>query len=321
MVKYTVKKLFLYPGQGSQYPGMGLDLYYHNRNVKDLFAIASDVLHTDVVKLLESGTEHDLMQTDRSQVLIMLVSLSASQILREKNINSDACAGFSLGEYAALVDAGVLKTEDAFHIVHERGRCMEHNSRKYDQDNQKAGMAAVIGKSFEEVKILLHNATIQDIYCAIATSPLQTSIAGTAVALTKAQTFFREKGLKFIPLKVSGPFHTPLMEEAADTFRNVLNSFEFFDPQKPVYSNVHGKQVHTGSEIKKLCVAQLISPVLWVEEEKTIMDNGYNTLYETGPGKTLTGLWHSFTKGISQHKVICRTMGTLEEIRSITHDA
>jgi [acyl-carrier-protein] S-malonyltransferase len=313
-----MKRCFLYPGQGAQFPGMGKDLYDQSPEVKELFGAASTAAGFDVAELIFSGTEDDLKATDRSQVAITTVNLAARRVLLARGIESAGAAGFSLGEYAALVDSGILTEIDTLQLVTSRGRIMERVSRSLDSDGGSAGMAAVIGMAPDAILACLNDAGVTEAYPANLNSPVQTVLSGTATGLEQAAVALKECGARrVITLKVSGPFHSPLMQAAKDDFSKELAGVEFKDPQKPVYSNVKGAAIDSGEEARRLCADQLIAPVRWVDEEAAILTDGYDELLEVGPGEVLCGLWKAFTKGREDVSLQCSPAGKLEQIVTI----
>lgn len=313
-----MKHCFLYPGQGAQFPGMGKDLYDHSPEAKELFGAATAAAGFDVADLIFSGSEDDLKATDRSQVAITTVNLAARRVLLARGIESAGAAGFSLGEYAALVDSGILTESDALQLVTQRGQIMERVSRSLDSDGGSAGMAAVIGLAPDAVLACLNDAGVTDAYPANLNSPVQTVLSGTASGLEQASEALKACGARrVIILKVSGPFHSPLMQAAKDDFAKELARVEFSNPQKPVYSNVKGSAIESGEEARGLCADQLVAPVRWVDEESSILADGYDLLLEVGPGEVLGGLWKSFTKGREDVTLECSPAGTLEQISAI----
>ncbi|MBN1698114.1 MAG: ACP S-malonyltransferase [Spirochaetales bacterium] len=305
-----MKTCFLFPGQGAQYPGMGKDLWEESDQVKKLFDIASGKTGIDMKKLLFEGSEEDLKATDKTQIAVTLVNLSSSMLLQEKGIKPDGFAGFSLGEYAALCEAGVISIDDVFPIVKARGILMEKASRALDSGEGNPGMAAVIGLSYDQCKNILSKGNLPDVYPANYNGPDQIVFSGTYSGLTAAEPRCKEAGARrYIMLKVSGPFHSPLLSEAAAGLADVLAGYTFNDPSKPVFSNVTGTIVRSGKEAKELCIKQVTSTVKWVDEEKALIDNGFDTFIETGPGAVLTGLLKRYTK-----EYICQPAGTLVDI-------
>lgn len=308
-----MRRVFLFPGQGAQYTGMARDLWEASDRVKALFDSASKATDMDLGHLLFQADEEALNATDSQQVAVTLANVAASTYLGERGIHAAGCAGFSLGEYAALHEAGVIDGEHLFPLVKARGSLMEAASRKLDGPDGQAGMAAVLGLVFEEVVPVLEELRCRDVYLANHNAPVQVVLAGTAAGLAAAQKRFDEAGaLRFVPLRVSGPFHSPLLQEARDGLRTVLADVPFHDPRKPVYSNVTGRRVSSGAEAKENLVRQVVSPVRWLEEEQVILDDGYEQVLEVGPGTVLAGLWKSFHK-----KLRCHPAGTVEAIEEL----
>lgn len=305
-----MKTCYLFPGQGAQYPGMGKDFFDASAEVRKLFSRASEITSMDLEKLLFEGTEEDLKATDKTQVAITLVNCAVSVFLKEKGITADGAGGFSLGEYAALWEAGVLSLEDLFAVVKVRGELMEKASRNLDSPEGSPGMAAVIGLGYDDVMSVLESLKEDRVTLANYNSPIQMVLSGTAAGLDKGEKLFDEAGaMKYVRLKVSGPFHSPLLKEARDGLEEELKGRRFNDPVKPVYANVTGKQISSGEEAKKLCVEQVVSTVRWVDEEQAILDAGYERILEVGPGKVLTGLWKSFYRQMKAQPV-----GTVEAV-------
>ncbi len=310
-----MKNCFLYPGQGAQFPGMARDLWEESDQVKELFTLASDVTGWDMTKLLFESPAEELSRTDKTQPAITLANGAVKLFLAQRGIVSQGCAGFSLGEYAALEDAGVLSPEDLFRLVKLRGDLMHRAGERFGSGDDAPGMAAVIGLTAPQIDGLFPAGT-EDVFPANYNAPNQIVLAGTARGLSRAEGLCKEAGARrFIKLKVSGPFHSPLLEEARRDFAETVETFTFKDPQKTLYSNVTGQVITSGEEAKALAVAQIISPVRWVDEENLIARDGYDTIIETGPGKVLTGLWKS-----AALEPACTPCGTAEEIQALIGD-
>jgi [acyl-carrier-protein] S-malonyltransferase len=289
---------------------MGMDLWEASQKVRDLFKLASDAAGFDVKHALSEGTAEDLAATDKAQILITLVDLSASVVLAEQGTLPDGCAGFSLGEYAALCTAGVVGVEAVFRIVKVRGELMERASRALDAAGGKPGMAAVLGMPAERAATVA--AGIEGVFVANHNSPVQLVLSGTAAGLSSAEELLKREGAKrFVRLKVSGPFHSPLMADARAAFEEALAGFAFADPILPVYSNVTAGPIASGAEARALCGRQVVSPVRWVDEEMRLLADGYGDFREAGPGTVLTGLFKALRPDVD-----CRPSGTLAEIHA-----
>ncbi|MDE0446353.1 MAG: ACP S-malonyltransferase [Spirochaetaceae bacterium] len=306
-----MKTCFLFPGQGAQYPGMGKDLFEASASVRELFAQASDATGLDLEALLFRGSAEDLQATNRTQIAVTLVNLAVARVLAERGIEAHGYAGFSVGEYAALAAAGVIADGDLFRIVQARGEAMEAASRGADTAAGPAGMAAVIGLAPERVTAAL--AGVDGAWAANFSSPAQVVLAGTAEGLAEAGQACTAAGARrVVPLKVSGPFHSPLIESARVRFAEVVAGFTFHDPARPVYANVTGGRIAGGAEAKRLCVQQIVSSVQWVTEINSLVEDGFGCFLETGPGKVLTGLMRGFDTAIS-----CTPVGTMEQVDAL----
>jgi [acyl-carrier-protein] S-malonyltransferase len=308
-----MKTAFLFPGQGAQYPGMARDLFDASPAVRELFALAADTTKMDVRRLLFEGSEEELKETVNTQVSITLANLAAAAVLAERGIRSQGAAGFSLGEFAALVDAGVLTAAQIFPLVKLRGEFMARAAASLDRSSGDPGMAAVLGLSPEKVDEALAQASIADLYGANYNSPNQVVISGTAAALTAGIDALKAAGARrVVVLKVSGPFHSPLLAEASRLLEEALKSVEFKNPTKALFSNVTGALVTTGADAKALAVRQVTAPVRWTTEERALLDAGFDRYLEVGPGAVLAGLWSSFHDALP-----CQAAGKLEQIQQI----
>ncbi|MDR1903614.1 MAG: ACP S-malonyltransferase [Treponema sp.] len=309
---------FLFPGQGAQYQGMALDfLEAGGTEARKLFEIASGVMGLDMEALLRDSDAETLKRTDISQPAVTLANLAAAGCLAEKGFKSKGCAGFSLGEYAALAGAGVISAEDCFRLVKERGAAMQAEAVRLRGEGGAPGMAAVIGLSPGEVETLIAGwkaGGLADLYAANINSPRQTVVAGTASALEEAENRFKAAGARrCVRLQVAGPFHSPLIAAAAGRFKPYLEAVRFSDPVIPLYSNVTGRLVGTGAEAKTLAIRQITEPVQWVREEAAIAAlSGIEACLETGPGKVLQGLWKD-----SGSTIPCLAAGTLADIAAL----
>jgi [acyl-carrier-protein] S-malonyltransferase len=216
------------------------------------------------------------------------------------------------------VEAGVLTVEDVVPLVKVRGELMEAASRELDGEAGRSGMIAVMGMDLETVRKTLEAQDFTDAFPSMQNSPVQTVVSGTAEGLERAQSVLKEAGARrVIPLKTSGPFHTPLMENARTEFEKALRGVEFADPKLPVYSNVTGELITDGNEAKDLCLKQLVNTVLWTSEEECLLRDGPGRLLEVGPGTVLAGLWKAFGKGRDDVDGVVEPAGTLEQIQAL----
>jgi [acyl-carrier-protein] S-malonyltransferase len=263
--------------------------------------------------LLSQSTAEQLQVTDKAQPAITLVNLAASAALREAGIAMAGCAGFSLGEYAALCEAGVIRLEDLFPIVKVRGRLMEQASRSADSEAGPAGMAAVLGLAPEKVAAVVEPLAGDGVFLANYNSPGQVVLSGTAAGLAKSELVLKAAGAKrVIRLKVSGPFHCPLMQGAAKEFAAALAGFTFSEPRAAVYSNVTGGAIRPAAEAKDLCVRQVVSMVRWVTVEESLLADGFDVFYEAGPGSVLSGLMRALRPDVP-----CAAAGRTEDIAKL----
>ena len=312
------KTFFLFPAQGAQYPGMALDLLKQSQHsgVKRLFRIASKIQGKDMVELLGNSSPEYLKRTDISQPAITLANLAAAEYLAENGIAPMGCAGFSLGEYAALTVAGVINAEECLFLVKQRGAVMQAAIDRME-NSQPPGMAAVVGLSPEQVETLIsewRDSGLKDLYASNFNSYKQVAVSGTALALDEAEKRFKEAGAKrFRRLEVAGPYHSPFMKEAADAFAASLSKIEFLDPLIPIFSNVTGKQIRSGVEAKDLALHQIVETVRWTDEEAAMALLKPELLLEVGPGTVLQGLWKETGSAVP-----CCGAGTAAEIDELS---
>ncbi len=295
------KYAFLFPGQGAQAPGMMKDICETSAAARRCVENASAVLGEDIGALLWDSVPETLMRSDRSQVAIAAASAAVVAALEEKGITPSAAAGFSLGEWPALYAAGVLSFEDMLKTVKARGEIMQRVCDEIAAGNagRAPGMAAVIGLPPGKITELLapFSGGTGDLFPVNFNSPRQTVVAGTAEGLERGERLCREAGARrYVRLSVAGPFHSPLMRKAADEFAAELETVAFADPRIALFSNVTGARVSSGTQAKELAARHIVSPVLWTDEEAALADmfaagDGQWIVLETGPGKTLSGLW------------------------------
>jgi len=279
---------FVFPGQGSQKIGMLADLAAQYPVVSETFSEASKVLGYDLWDLVQNGAQEDINLTERTQPLLLTASVAVWRVWQEKNGAQPALvSGHSLGEWSALVCAGVIEFADAVKLVQQRGKFM--------QEAVPAGqgaMAAIIGLDDAAIIEACKKAEQSEVISAVNfNSPGQVVIAGSAAAVERASALCKEAGAKrALPLPVSAPFHTSLMKPAADRLAEQISATEFKAPQIPVVHNVTAQTEANPEKIKALMIEQIYSAVRWVECVNTIGAAGINTTVECGPGKVLSGL-------------------------------
>lgn len=278
---------YVFPGQGSQYVGMGLDLYEEYKSARQVFEQADASLKFPLSRLCFEGPEEELTKTHNVQPAILVVSIACLKALQEASCDGFPAplfvAGHSLGEYTALAAAGVLSLPDVVILVRERGRLMYEAGLK-----NPGGMLAIIGLDEEKVKdICLNSGTeISNLNC-----PGQIVVSGAVEAIALASKLAKTKGARaVIPLKVSGAFHSALMEPVLAEFSKIVSGFEFHAPAIPVVSNVTARPLSGVDSIKDELVKQLRNCIQWQRSVEYMAEQGVTTFYEIGPGRVLSGL-------------------------------
>jgi [acyl-carrier-protein] S-malonyltransferase len=290
------KVAFIFPGQASQYPGMGKELTEKYPAARAIFDEADKALGFSISKVCFEGTEEELKFTANTQPAILTVSVAALWALSEKRIGADFVAGHSLGEYSALVAAGSLNFADAVRLVHKRG--------KYMQEAVPAGqgaMAAILGLSPAVVADACKRAAEGGV-CSPANlnSPDQTVISGDAAAVKRAIEIASQLGAKrAVMLPVSAPFHSALMMPAQEKLEKDLRTISFAAPHVAVVTNVDADTIETGDEAREALIRQVSMPVRWEESMRLLLDEGVNTFVEVGPGKVLTGLMRQIERSVT----------------------
>lgn len=284
-----MKRALVFPGQGAQYVGMGVDLAERHAVARDLLAQADEVLGFKLSEVIAKGPEAELTRTDISQPAILVVSVMALAVLKTvaKPLVFDAVAGLSLGEYTALVAADALPFREAVTLVRLRGQAMQAAAEAVP-----SGMVALIGADEASAgKLCAAAANGEVLQVANLNSPGQVVISGTKAACERAAALAKDHGIrKAIALPVAGAFHSALMAPAAERLRAALAKAPFKDPSVPVYTNVHAGPVTKASEIPALLEAQLTKPVRWAESVVAMKAAGIQGFWELGPGKTLCGM-------------------------------
>lgn len=279
-----MKKAFVFPGQGAQYPGMGKDLFEQSVQAQKLFKTANEILGFDITKIMFEGTDEDLKQTNVTQPAIFLHSVALSTVLGDR-FNPDMVAGHSLGEFSALTAAGSLSFEDGLSLVSKRAQAMQ----KACEANPST-MAAIIGMEnevVEEVCAGISAVVVPANYNTIG----QIVISGSHEGIDQAITVLTEKGAKrALKLPVGGAFHSPLMEPAREELAKAIADAPIETPRCPIYQNVNALPQTDAAQIRENLVAQLTSPVKWTQISQNMLADGATEFIEVGPGKVLQGL-------------------------------
>ncbi len=294
------KIAYVFPGQGSQSVGMGLDLYRRYSTAREVFNEADATLGFPLSRLCFEGPEEELTRTDNAQPAILVTSIAclraAQQASNKDSPSPSFVAGHSLGEYTALVAAKVLSLGDAARLVRERGRLMNEAGQRIP-----GSMLAIIGLDMEAVEdvCLRSKSVISNINC-----PGQIIISGTLDTLAKASELARMKGARrLIPLKVSGAFHSPLMEPIMAEFGEVISNFTFRPPVIPLIANVTAQPLTDVDSIKEELLKQLRHCIQWQPSIEYMMRNGVTSFYEIGPGKVLSGLIKRIEPGVQTFNI------------------
>ena len=307
-------KVLLFPGQGSQTVGMGLEFYKNFEIVKKIFKEADEKLNFSISKIILEGPESELQLTKNTQPAILTVSYSIFSVLKKEfdlNIESyKYFAGHSLGEYSALVCADSLHFNDAVYLLHERGKAM--------QEAVPIGeglMIAVLGLKTEEVQnLIISRQDNKSGVCEIANDNAdgQIIVSGDKSSIKSFQVLLKSKNIKFIPLKVSAPFHCSLMKPAAEIMRDKINNTNFNTPKIKIINNVTAEPEEETIKLKNLLVDQIFSTVRWRESLINMHKNKVNNFIEIGPGKVLTGMAKRTVKGAN-----CFSINSITDIKNL----
>ena len=302
------KTAFIFPGQGAQKAGMGKDFYEQSETAAEAFDKASKLLNIDMKALCFE--ENDLLdQTEYTQAALVTTCLAIAKVLGERGVKPDVAAGLSLGEYCAIAIAGGMCTEDAITTVRKRGILMQNAV-----PGGKGSMAAVLGMAAEEIEKVLSE--IEGVSIANYNCPGQIVITGWKESVEKASEVLKEAGAKrVLPLNVSGPFHSPLLEEAGRELGSVLESVELHPLHFPYVTNVTAQYVEDISETKELLKQQVASSVRWQQSVERMIADGVDTFVEVGPGKTLAGFMRKIDKNVKVYNV-----GSWEDVDKVVSE-
>ena len=288
--KYT----FLFPGQGSQYKGMGLEEINNNNQASEFYSKSEKILGYKITDILN---DDKLNRTLYTQPAIFINSIIKDSILKENNIYPNAVAGHSLGEFSALVSSEVLTFNDALKIIKIRANEMEMASK-----NNEGGMLAIIGANPSEIDKICSQGKI--LVPANFNSRKQTILSGDLDSITKALAYCKEHKIgKAIPLKTSGAFHSPLMKSARNSLMKVIKSINFKNAKVPIYQNVNPMPEKNASKIKLNLLKQLENPVYWLDSILCMMNNNCTDFIEVGPGKVLGNLNKRISDNIKTHNL------------------
>jgi len=306
------KRLFLFPGQGSQYVGMGKDFYEHSQEARDIFNLADEVLGFRLSRLCFEGPEEELRFTSNTQPALLTVSYVAYRLL---GLKPDLAAGHSLGEYSALVASGSLSFEEGLRLVANRAR--------YMMEAVPPGigaMAAVIGLDYQKIEEGLKAVRSGRVQIANWNAEDQIVIAGETAAVEEALLILKPP--RSIKLQVSGPFHTLLMEPAARKLKSDLEKIDFRNPEFPVISNVTASPIRTAEQARDSLAQQITSSVLWYLSMQNLAGEGLEEVVELGPNKVLTGLMRRISRQWSRIPVLynIEDMESLERYKQIESD-
>lgn len=295
-----MSKAFIFPGQGSQEVGMGLDIADRFESAKKIYDRANEILGFSLSDLIRNGPADELKKTVNTQPAVVVTSIAIMEALREAGLSCEMTAGHSVGEFAALYCAGVLTLEDCIDLTRSRGEFMNEAGEKYP-----GTMSALLGVDVDKATEICRVASEKGVVVvANLNCPGQVVISGSIEAVEEAGRVAPEMGAKkVIPLSVSAAFHSPLMDEAAEKLADKLDKVNFSDAIIPVIANVTGKPITDGKEIRELMKIQISSQVLWEKSIRYMMENGIGGYLEIGPGKALSGMLKKIDRKLQVYNV------------------
>ncbi|HOP46798.1 MAG TPA: ACP S-malonyltransferase [Desulfobacteraceae bacterium] len=277
---------FLFPGQGSQFVGMGKDLASESQNIKKIFQQVDEICQRPISELCFEGPMNELTLTVNLQPAVTSVSLACLAAINESDVFPTISSGHSLGEYGALVSGGVLSTYDALRLVQKRGELMHREAVR-----NPGSMAAVIGMDIDSVRDIVTIAREKDtLAVANHNTAEQIVITGENAAVSRALQLVKERKGKAVPLKVSGAWHSGLMQRAVGEFRQFMEQVTFKRPESSVLFNATAEEENDPEKIKDIMAEQLVTPVRWYDIMQKMIEDGVDCFVEVGPGKVLTGL-------------------------------
>lgn len=292
---------YLFPGQGAQFSGMGLDLYEKSPIAQELFEEANDILGFHITDIMFEGSDEDLKQTKVTQPAIFLHSVALAKTLGD-NFKPDMVAGHSLGEFSALVANHTLDFESALKLVSERAIAMQKAC-----ELEPSTMAAIIGLDDDIVEKVCAT-TEGTVVPANYNCPGQLVISGDLDAINKACETLKDEGAKMaVVLPVGGAFHSPFMEPAREELAAAIENTHFNEPICPIYQNVIATSVHSAAEIKNNLIAQLTAPVKWTQSIQQMITDGATNFTEVGPGKVLRGLMRKIDRNVTTDSAVFET--------------
>ena len=299
------KTAIVFPGQGAQYVGMGKEFYEKYPVCREVMQRASQVTGLDIPKLCFEENQ-ELNITEYTQIAMVAVEAAMLKAAQEEGLQADVYAGLSLGEYTALIGAGVLSLDDAFAVVRQRGIFMQ------EAVPQGGAMTAVLGLAGEMIESVCQGVP-GPVWVANYNCPGQVVITGMEEAVKEAESKLKEAGARrCLPLKVSGPFHSPLLQPAAEKLKGVLNEIFVGQIQVPYVTNVTGDYVEDSSQVKGLLAKQVASSVRWQQGVEAMAAQGVDTFIEIGPGKTLSGFLRKIDKSLKGYHI--ETPQDLEQV-------
>ena len=293
------KTAFLFPGQGSQVVGMGLDLYQEYDFVREIFDMVDEVTKTHISRLCFKGPMEELTLTVNLQPAMTAVNLACLAVLEREGVHPDVTAGHSLGEYSSLRAAGVVNSVDTFKLVFKRGHLMHREATKH-----KGAMHAILGLNIDEVRRIVEEARQKGVVAvANHNTAEQIVITGAPDVVESASELAKARGAKAIPLRVSGAWHSELIRGTEKDFRTFLTEIPFNAPNRPVVFNITAASESDPDKIKEVMARQLCSPVRWYDSMCKMQEDEIEVFVEVGPKRVLTGLLRKIIPETYEHEV------------------